>query len=174
MEHTPPRSLPPPARVDPQPPSLPVSLQATGHVQLTEEGGEPDDDADDVEAAAERRPSFQLERADTISPFLVAFKVRPTFKDAFLDPDLIELAFEKFVIHELKGGVKKTFSQIDTNGNGTIDGGEMRVLLQTLGHSHITDGMIDVLIRAAHGARPHRAPSPRCTAEPMHHVWHRR
>ena len=25
-----------------------------------------------------------------------------------------------------------------------------------------------------HGAPPHRAPSPRCTAESMHHVWHRR
>ena len=26
----------------------------------------------------------------------------------------------------------------------------------------------------AHGALPHRAPSPRCTAESMRHVWHRR
>ena len=24
-----------------------------------------------------------------------------------------------------------------------------------------------------HGALPHRAPSPRCTAESVHHVWHR-
>ena len=27
--------------------------------------------------------------------------------------------------------------------------------------------------RAAHGALPCRAPSPRCTAQSMHHVWHR-
>ena len=27
--------------------------------------------------------------------------------------------------------------------------------------------------RATHGAPPHRAPSTRCTADPMHHVWHR-
>ena len=26
---------------------------------------------------------------------------------------------------------------------------------------------------ATHGALPHRAPPPRCTAEPMHHVWYR-
>ena len=29
------------------------------------------------------------------------------------------------------------------------------------------------LARATHGALPHRAPSTRCTAECMHHVWHR-
>ena len=28
--------------------------------------------------------------------------------------------------------------------------------------------------RAAHGALPHRAPSASCTADPAHHVWHRR
>ena len=28
-----------------------------------------------------------------------------------------------------------------------------------------------VIDRAAHGALPHRAPSPRCTADSMHHVW---
>ena len=28
-------------------------------------------------------------------------------------------------------------------------------------------------IRAAHGALPHHVPSPRCTADPVHHVWHR-
>ena len=30
-----------------------------------------------------------------------------------------------------------------------------------------------VVARATHGALPHRAPSPRCTAESVHHVWHR-
>ena len=30
-----------------------------------------------------------------------------------------------------------------------------------------------VFYRAAHGALPHRAPSPRCTADRVHRVWHR-
>ena len=35
---------------------------------------------------------------------------------------------------------------------------------------------LHALVRAtaAHGALPRRAPSTRCTAESMHHVWHRR
>ena len=28
--------------------------------------------------------------------------------------------------------------------------------------------------RVTHGALPHRAPSTRCTADAVHHVWHRR
>ena len=28
-------------------------------------------------------------------------------------------------------------------------------------------------LSAAHGALPHRAPSTRCTADPVHRVWHR-
>ena len=32
----------------------------------------------------------------------------------------------------------------------------------------------DARRRAAHGALPHRAPSPRRTPNPVHHVWHRR
>ena len=31
-----------------------------------------------------------------------------------------------------------------------------------------------VRTRATHGALPHRAPSTRCTAESMHHVWYRK
>ena len=35
------------------------------------------------------------------------------------------------------------------------------------------DGTVTVFDRAARGALPHRAPSPRCAADPVHHVWHR-
>ena len=35
------------------------------------------------------------------------------------------------------------------------------------------DGASPVTLSAAHGALAHRAPSPRCTAEAMHRVWHR-
>ena len=30
-----------------------------------------------------------------------------------------------------------------------------------------------VAARVTHGALPHRAPSTRCTADLVHHVWHR-
>ena len=32
---------------------------------------------------------------------------------------------------------------------------------------------LGVLLGITHGAPPHRAPSTRCTAESMHHVWRR-
>ena len=35
-------------------------------------------------------------------------------------------------------------------------------------------GALNALTTATHGALPHRAPSPRCTADPVHRVWHRR
>ncbi len=76
----------------------------------------------------------------------LARQVRPTFKQAFLDPDLVEMAFEKFVLHELKGGVKQTFSQIDADGSGTIDANEIRALLSALGHTVVSQPMVDAII----------------------------
>ena len=50
-------------------------------------------------------------------------------------------------------------------GSADAEGGELERACESLSaHDFV------VWIRATHGALPHRAPSPRCTAEPVHHV----
>ena len=36
-----------------------------------------------------------------------------------------------------------------------------------------TANFVTVIATTAHGAPPHRAPCTRCTADPVHRVWHR-
>ena len=49
----------------------------------------------------------------------------------------------------------------------------LRNLSRRITHNDVTAANYTVLARTAHGALPHRAPPPRCTADLVHHVWHR-
>ena len=72
--------------------------------------------------------------------------MRPTVTDALLDPDYFAIAYDRFVLTSLKGGVQRTFAALDRDGNGAIDAGEMRSLLDDLGHSEASDSMVHALL----------------------------
>ena len=84
------------------------------------------------------------EPADAVhSPLLAAYKVRPTVKDAFLAPEVVAEAFERYGARELKGRVHATFGP---HVPAHVPASELRGLMERLGHRECSDTMLYMLL----------------------------
>lgn len=92
-----------------------------------------------------RQASFHLERVD--QTFRRPMSVRVGVLTAFLDESPLISSAALIALKTKKGGMEEVFSQIDKDGSGVIEVGEVKTLLQMMWERAVSDAEVEEAMR---------------------------